>query len=202
MNFRDLINDDKAVSPVIGVILMVAITVILAAVIGTFVLGLGDQVQNTTPQASFGFSQESTTFQGPDTGTDGTPDISTVKTVSITHQSGDTISESNIKIKVEGQPAYGLDNVDDSTNPEVEELWSSGNDISAGSEVRVAFYDDDTSATPAFPDTPSLDISNEGATDPWTTEDATALSTGDTVRIVYDSPESDSSSTLGTYEVQ
>jgi len=33
-------NDDRAVSPVIGVILMVAITVILAAVIGTFVLGL------------------------------------------------------------------------------------------------------------------------------------------------------------------
>jgi FlaG/FlaF family flagellin (archaellin) len=32
---------------------MVAITVILAAVIGTFVLGLGDQVSDTTPQASF-----------------------------------------------------------------------------------------------------------------------------------------------------
>ena len=38
-------GDDRAVSPVIGVILMVAITVILAAVIATFVLGLGDQVQ-------------------------------------------------------------------------------------------------------------------------------------------------------------
>ena len=37
-------TDDRAVSPVIGVILMVAITVILAAVIGTFVLGLGDQI--------------------------------------------------------------------------------------------------------------------------------------------------------------
>jgi len=35
---------DRAVSPVIGVILMVAITVILAAVIGTFVLGLGDSL--------------------------------------------------------------------------------------------------------------------------------------------------------------
>lgn len=37
-------QDDDAVSPVIGVILMVAITVILAAVIGTFVLDLGSQV--------------------------------------------------------------------------------------------------------------------------------------------------------------
>ena len=40
-----LVGDERAVSPVIGVILMVAITVILAAVIGTFVLGLGDNVQ-------------------------------------------------------------------------------------------------------------------------------------------------------------
>lgn len=36
-------SDETAVSPVIGVILMVAITVILAAVIASFVLGLGDQ---------------------------------------------------------------------------------------------------------------------------------------------------------------
>ena len=34
-------EDERAVSPVIGVILMVAITVILAAVIAAFVLDLG-----------------------------------------------------------------------------------------------------------------------------------------------------------------
>lgn len=39
-----LTGDSRGVSPVIGVILMVAITVILAAVIGTFVLGLGDSL--------------------------------------------------------------------------------------------------------------------------------------------------------------
>ncbi len=44
---NDYRRDDTAVSPVIGVILMVAITVILAAVIGTFVLGLGDDVSET-----------------------------------------------------------------------------------------------------------------------------------------------------------
>ncbi|MCG1004077.1 MULTISPECIES: type IV pilin [Halobacterium] len=37
-------DDDRGVSPVIGVILMVAITVILAAVIASFVLGFGDSV--------------------------------------------------------------------------------------------------------------------------------------------------------------
>ena len=50
-------RDDDAVSPVIGVILMVAITVILAAVIGTFVLGLGDNVQET-PTAGVSVDQQ------------------------------------------------------------------------------------------------------------------------------------------------
>lgn len=49
-------GNDRAVSPVIGVILMVAITVILAAVIGTFVLGLGDSVQQNA-QAGVSFEQ-------------------------------------------------------------------------------------------------------------------------------------------------
>lgn len=48
MNRREQ-TEDRAVSPVIGVILMVAITVILAAVIASFVLGLGDQGQEPAP---------------------------------------------------------------------------------------------------------------------------------------------------------
>lgn len=46
-NFR---NKDEAVSPVIGVILMVAITVILAAVIAAFVFNMGPS--EMAPQAS------------------------------------------------------------------------------------------------------------------------------------------------------
>jgi flagellin-like protein len=58
MKLKQFFTDDDAVSPVIGVILMVAITVILAAVIATFVLGLGDRVSNTSPSASFSFEYE------------------------------------------------------------------------------------------------------------------------------------------------
>jgi flagellin-like protein len=54
-------GDERGVSPVIGVILMVAITVILAAVIGTFVLGLGDSVsQNAQAGVSFEQTDSST----------------------------------------------------------------------------------------------------------------------------------------------
>ncbi|MFB6177326.1 MAG: type IV pilin [Halobaculum sp.] len=54
-------GSDRAVSPVIGVILMVAITVILAAVIGSFVLGLGDQLNSQGPQVSLSVTAENQT---------------------------------------------------------------------------------------------------------------------------------------------
>jgi len=58
MQLKNLFTDDEAVSPVIGVILMVAITVILAAVIGAFVLGIGSS-QEKAPQVSVSFSYNS-----------------------------------------------------------------------------------------------------------------------------------------------
>ena len=53
MQLKKLFKDDDAVSPVIGVILMVAITVILAAVIASFVLGLGDTADEVQPNTNF-----------------------------------------------------------------------------------------------------------------------------------------------------
>jgi flagellin-like protein len=82
MEIRKLLDEKRAVSPVIGVILMVAITVILAAVIGTFVLGLGDQVNNNAPQASLEFE-----FKGTGTG------------LEITHTGGDSLNGQNIDVK-------------------------------------------------------------------------------------------------------
>lgn len=52
LNGRSLGPIDRAVSPVIGLILMVAITVVLAAAIGHFVLGLGQSAGNNDPRAS------------------------------------------------------------------------------------------------------------------------------------------------------
>ena len=57
MQVKQLLQDDDAVSPVIGVILMVAITVILAAVIAAFVLGLGDS-DEVGPSVSFNYDYD------------------------------------------------------------------------------------------------------------------------------------------------
>ena len=51
MKTNQFFKDEEAVSPVIGVILMVAITVILAAVIGAFVFGMGPP--QTAPDIHF-----------------------------------------------------------------------------------------------------------------------------------------------------
>ena len=61
-------KNDEAVSPVIGVILMVAITVILAAVIAAFVFGMAGQMQKAKSVAAT-VSQQTTdtiiiTYQG------------------------------------------------------------------------------------------------------------------------------------------
>ncbi|MFD1685781.1 type IV pilin [Halobellus litoreus] len=80
MRLKEFFTDDDAVSPVIGVILMVAITVILAAVIGTFVLNLGQGINQSSPQASFGFDYNDTTE------------------VIVTHQTGDSIDSNRLNV--------------------------------------------------------------------------------------------------------
>jgi flagellin-like protein len=86
-------GDDRGVSPVIGVILMVAITVILAAVIATFVLGLGEQVSQTAPQANFDFEVEETSTPGVDE-------------LTVSHTGGQTIDRENIEITIGSTTAY------------------------------------------------------------------------------------------------
>ena len=62
---KQFVGAKRGVSPVIGVVLMVAVVVILAAVIGAFVLGLGGD-QNTAPQASFSLDNGNIIYEGGD----------------------------------------------------------------------------------------------------------------------------------------
>jgi flagellin-like protein len=92
MELTRLLKDDDAVSPVIGVILMVAITVILAAVIASFVLGLGNNATNTNPQASFSFEYEEVD-PGPNNNWGVTR---------ISHDGGDTINDAELYVRGSG----------------------------------------------------------------------------------------------------
>ncbi len=116
MKLKQLLTDDDAVSPVIGVILMVAITVILAAVIATFVLGLGEQVSDTAPNANFQFDYNSTGGS---------------ENVTITHTSGPAIEVSSLSVGGPGiEESVGWADVYNST-------YGSNDEISAGDSLTV-----------------------------------------------------------------
>ena len=118
MELNELFTDDRAVSPVIGVILMVAITVILAAVIGAFVLGLGGSTE-AAPQASF----ECETLGSGDT--------------NIIHQGGDSIPTGELEFS-DGSTL---------TTTGVTNDFSAGENVSGGGDTLVwnSSASDDTS---------------------------------------------------------
>ena len=84
---NNFLKEEDAVSPVIGVILMVAITVILAAVIAAFVFGMGPP--EAAPQAAVRGSAAT---------------IGTNTTIKLEHQGGDPIifTSANTKITMDG----------------------------------------------------------------------------------------------------
>ena len=92
MTGRNFKKSEDAVSPVIGVILMVAITVILAAVIGAFVFGMGSSIKKTYTVAA----TASETYNSTDGGYDiivtfnGGPDADQVSAVNVTQAGSDT----------------------------------------------------------------------------------------------------------------
>jgi flagellin-like protein len=81
-------SPDRAVSPVIGVILMVAITVILAAVIAAVLPGIVDI--NSTPQATFSMEDAPDEFGG----TDGD------RAFRLNHENGDDLAFASFEIVV------------------------------------------------------------------------------------------------------
>jgi flagellin-like protein len=98
MEIKKLFADDDAVSPVIGVILMVAITVILAAVIGAFVLGFGGG----------GPSAPSVSWDSTDDGS---------STVTFEHTGGDTIDEPTNVLAINGANTTGSISVSTGSAP-------------------------------------------------------------------------------------
>ncbi|RNI14536.1 type IV pilin [Methanohalophilus sp. RSK] len=92
MQIPEMFKRDDAVSPVIGVILMVAITVILAAVIASFVFGMG--TPETAPQASLKMSSNSD------------------DNITVAHQGGDVIFNDTTELIVTNVSSSDVLNID------------------------------------------------------------------------------------------
>jgi len=124
-------KSSRGVSPVIGVILMTSITVILAATIGSFVLGLGGDVTGTAgPQFSVG-------FDAIDTNSDGE-----IEEVRITHEGGQSVDSE--KLMVRGDVAYNDEFTaqGDSFSPGDSITFDSADNYN-GDSLRVVWTSDD-----------------------------------------------------------
>ncbi|VVB84875.1 Uncharacterised protein [uncultured archaeon] len=127
-------KNEMAVSPVIGVILMVAITVILAAVIAAFVFGLGGQ-QQAAPTASIVAANQ------PDT-----PAID----MKIQHKGGDTLKAGDWKLSIVAvgdSPAYILSN-------------STGGALAVGNQIITGYLTNDTTVANYNLNNSALNLSN------------------------------------------
>jgi len=173
MNIGGLFADEDAVSPVIGVILMVAITVILAAVIGAFVLGLGDSVSETAPGASMTVEEnpDSNGLEDPSTGSNKDEGDE----VTITFESGEELERDNLEIVVEG--------VNSNSGQTVTDLTTSSNYVSSEWPSTIASGDQITLVEH------SVAAGSSDADDLYFTSD-------NSVKVVWSSPDSDKSSTL------
>jgi flagellin-like protein len=124
-----LFDDDRGVSPVIGVILMVAITVILAAVIAAFVLGLGD-TNSTAPSVTWEYDYNSSNGQ-----------------VQVTMTGGESFDPSLVDLQ--------FDNVDDlnsvsigddnSADDDIVSTSISSNTVQAGDSITIGMTTSDGS---------------------------------------------------------
>jgi len=163
-------TDDTAVSEVLGVVLMVAITVLLAATAGVFVIGLGEDNQEETPQTAIGFDYDAT---------------NTDDTVTIVHKGGDTVTAGNIAVVVtgaEGQTASGND-IDGSARHAWHELdpdYDADDEIASGDRVNVS--KESLSLADGSTDYDELDLTDA------------------TVKVVWESPDSASSFRLGAWD--
>ena len=101
---------------------MVAITVILAAVIGTFVLGLGDSLGDSQPTAQLEVSLDETN------------DV-----INLEHKGGDPIPSDSIRVVVTSNSDEGNGTISDrlSVGDTLTSAGSSGNTASSGDVVRI-----------------------------------------------------------------
>lgn len=111
---------NRAVSPVIGVVLMVAITVILAAVMGSFVLDMGQSVQQTGPMVSL-------TVKDAQADYDPTADTGLDDFIVIEHQSGDDLDADSLRIIVRNESSNQI--IAEYDNGDISDPSGEANDV-------------------------------------------------------------------------
>lgn len=133
---------EQAVSPVVGVVLMVALTVVLAGVIGVFAFGIGDQLRPADPTTSLEIS--------------GDVDNNGMLNATIEHEAGVRLATDDLTLAIREDGAtletfdvealdesyYGPDKWRSGETIEIVEFELDTTDIDASSELTLAIQYD------------------------------------------------------------
>jgi flagellin-like protein len=114
---------NRGVSPVIGVIMMILVTVLLGATIGTFATGLGSELSEKRPQATFDVEFRDAPPGGNDT-------------LAFVHDGGDSIAGYRLEFVVTDARVAESDGASDRLEVEAPSRWIDvvgvSEDVSAG----------------------------------------------------------------------
>lgn len=149
-------GEERAVSPVLGVAILIGITVVLGAIVGVFVFGVVDTGTNA-PDATITLTQDDRNFSTNETrGSNGidrrTDDV--LATVELDHDGGDRVDNERLTVQVTGNRTTGIENnrsvYDVEYNGDgAHDDWNTtvpdGGWYTIGEEYRVVFYGVDES---------------------------------------------------------
>jgi flagellin-like protein len=119
---------DRAVSPVVGVVLMVAVTVLLAAVVGVMALGVTDRQPRVTPYATFDLAPVM----------DGSGNTNDRPYVEIVHEGAE---------RIDAEEVYVVDHAGNEIR--WDQVWTGGAVVEPGEYVHVDGYGSDGVLEPA-----------------------------------------------------
>lgn len=124
----------RAVAPVLGIVMMVAIAVSLAAVVGLSAFGVADEIADVGPSASFEYDYDYDEGWG-----DG-------DSITITHAAGDEIRADRIEIEIQGADTIPGEEVFDDevvtagSSATIDyETGNEGENWSGGSTIRIVW---------------------------------------------------------------
>ena len=115
MAIRNFLRDSKAVSPVIGVMLMLVVTVILAAAVSAYSSGMMD----TTSKAPVAAFEVDIVKDAEQTGMSATASELSIKEIT-----GDSIKTSDLKLITINPNAYGIKVIETLPNNENTYAWN------------------------------------------------------------------------------
>jgi len=114
----------RATASTVGVLLLVAVTLILALVTATFVLDLGEETDTEVPQATFAYDLNTTTGE-----------------LTITHQSGDTIDGDKLGFGGAAQAKNTIGAIPEWSGQTIEAGDSATVTVTAGETLLIRYED-------------------------------------------------------------